>query len=109
MVSKVERLEIQVSSGAEQQNDPVVPDQGGRMMRSDPVYPIAESNMPNTEVVRKRAYELYEQNGRREGGALDDWVKAESQLSTAPTPQSRKEAMISGPTPAAAPELSSNL
>jgi len=30
--------------------------------------------------IRVRAYELYEQRGRRDGHALDDWLEAEAQL-----------------------------
>lgn len=33
--------------------------------------------------VAQRAYELYEQRGRQEGRALEDWVKAERQLVSA--------------------------
>jgi hypothetical protein len=32
------------------------------------------------ERIAQRAYELYEQQGRQEGRALDDWVNAERQL-----------------------------
>lgn len=32
-----------------------------------------------------RAYALYEQRGRQEGRALEDWVNAERQLATAPS------------------------
>ena len=31
-------------------------------------------------LVAERAYELYEQRGRQEGRALEDWLNAESQL-----------------------------
>jgi hypothetical protein len=30
--------------------------------------------------VAQRAYELYEQRGRRDGGSLEDWLNAEQQL-----------------------------
>jgi len=30
--------------------------------------------------IARRAYELYEQRGRQEGRALEDWVNAEQQL-----------------------------
>ena len=30
--------------------------------------------------IAERAYELYEQRGRQEGRALEDWLNAESQL-----------------------------
>jgi outer membrane protein TolC len=32
------------------------------------------------ERIARRAYELYEQRGRQEGQALEDWVNAERQL-----------------------------
>jgi HSP20 family molecular chaperone IbpA len=32
------------------------------------------------EAVRRRAYELFEQRGCLEGGDLDDWLKAESEV-----------------------------
>ncbi|HEX4075334.1 MAG TPA: DUF2934 domain-containing protein [Candidatus Acidoferrales bacterium] len=32
------------------------------------------------ERIRLRAYELYEQRGRRDGSALDDWLQAEAEL-----------------------------
>jgi hypothetical protein len=31
-------------------------------------------------LIAQRAYELYEQRGRQEGRALEDWLNAESQL-----------------------------
>ncbi len=35
------------------------------------------------EHIRSRAYELYEQRGRREGHALDDWLQAEAEVTQA--------------------------
>jgi predicted small metal-binding protein len=32
------------------------------------------------ERIRVRAYELYEQHGKRDGHALDDWYQAEAEL-----------------------------
>jgi hypothetical protein len=32
-----------------------------------------------TERIRQRAYELYEQHGRVDGFALDDWLQAEAE------------------------------
>jgi Protein of unknown function (DUF2934) len=32
------------------------------------------------ESIRRRAYELYEQRGRIEGFALDDWLQAEAEI-----------------------------
>ena len=54
--------------------DPVTPNQGGRMMPSDPITPTPE------DAVRLKAYEYYQQRGATDGQALDDWLRAESQL-----------------------------
>lgn len=32
------------------------------------------------EAIRERAYELYEQRGRLDGHALDDWLTAEAEV-----------------------------
>jgi len=32
------------------------------------------------EQIRCRAYQLYEQRGREEGNELDDWIRAESEV-----------------------------
>ncbi len=37
------------------------------------------------ESIRRRAYELYEQRGRIEGFALDDWLQAEAEVLRART------------------------
>ncbi|HUO14506.1 MAG TPA: DUF2934 domain-containing protein [Verrucomicrobiae bacterium] len=31
-------------------------------------------------IIRRRAYELYEQRGRKEGHAVDDWLCAEAEI-----------------------------
>jgi len=31
-------------------------------------------------MVRKRAYEIYERNGKQEGNELDDWLQAEIEV-----------------------------
>ncbi|HKU28640.1 MAG TPA: DUF2934 domain-containing protein [Candidatus Sulfotelmatobacter sp.] len=56
--------------------DPVLPDQGGRMMPVDPLG----INASREEAVRKKAYEIYEQRGRENGNALQDWAEAERAL-----------------------------
>ncbi len=56
--------------------DPVLPDQGGRMIAVDPLG----TNANREEKVRLRAYQLYEQRGRKEGYADEDWLEAESQI-----------------------------
>ena len=36
-----------------------------------------KSDIPTEERIRQCAYELYEQRGRADGFALDDWLQAE--------------------------------
>ncbi|MGE5112015.1 MAG: DUF2934 domain-containing protein, partial [Acidobacteriaceae bacterium] len=56
--------------------DPVLPDQGGRLMGADPgqVVPSRE------EDIRRRAYAIYESRGKQDGSALTDWLAAELSL-----------------------------
>ena len=56
--------------------DPVMPHQGGRLMASDPGHVIPTSD----EDLRRRAYAKFEQRGRENGRALDDWLAAESEI-----------------------------
>lgn len=57
-------------------------------MKSKPKKPTPQRIMKQThksgrdhqEQIRRRAYELYEQRGRGDGFALDDWLQAESEL-----------------------------
>jgi hypothetical protein len=60
--------------------DPVLPDQAGRVMRSDPGYVIPLSE----EDIRQLAYLIYESRGRQDGNALDDWLAAESSCRSVP-------------------------
>ncbi len=41
----------------------------------------AEARTELEEQIRRRAYELYEQRGRVDGYALDDWLQAEAEVS----------------------------
>jgi hypothetical protein len=60
------------------------------MLASTPrVSPHAEQSGPAIQIskadwtherIERRAYELYEQRGRQEGRALEDWVNAERQF-----------------------------
>ena len=45
-----------------------------------------------TERIRQRASELYEQRGRVDGFALDDWLQAETEILGAQKPQKVKTA-----------------
>ena len=56
-------------------------------MKSKPKIPTPQpprqtpkSGRDHEEQIRRRAYELYEQHGRGDGFALDDWLQAESEL-----------------------------
>jgi DUF2934 family protein len=69
--------------------DPVTPDQSGRLMPADPLGINAspeevkrkfDVSASRDEVIRQRAYEIYEQQGREQGYALNHWLRAESEL-----------------------------
>ena len=69
--------------------DPVVLYQSGRLMPADPlginsspeeVKRKFNVSAAREDVVRQRAYEIYEQHGREEGYALDHWLQAENEL-----------------------------
>jgi hypothetical protein len=73
----------------EKHGDPVVPDQSGRLMPADPLGINSSSDEVKRkfnvsaaweDTVRKRAYEIYEQQGREEGYALNHWLRAEHEL-----------------------------
>jgi Protein of unknown function (DUF2934) len=59
-------------------------------MKSTPMTTKSKSRKPRSpkpaqpndteESIRRRAYELYEQRGRIEGFALDDWLQAEREI-----------------------------
>lgn len=57
--------------------DPVVQDQGGRSMPIDPLCPVSASHQ---ELVRIKAYEIYEQSGKEHGREIDHWLAAEQQV-----------------------------
>lgn len=53
-------------------------------MKTAPRRPTPSENDPDSQqVIRKRAYELYEFRGKEEGHDLDDWLQAESELKQA--------------------------
>ncbi len=41
---------------------------------------VVESNANAEENIRHRAYQLYEERGREDGHALDDWLRAEGEV-----------------------------
>ena len=78
-----------MAANLEKHADPVVPDQAGRLMPADPmginssvehVKRKFNVNAAREDVVRQRAYEIYEQQGREEGYALNHWLRAECEL-----------------------------
>ncbi len=69
------------------QADPVVPDQAGRLMPIDPLGINASPeeirrsfHLHQEKVLRRRAYEIWEQRAREDGHALDHWLQAEREL-----------------------------
>ncbi len=69
---------MSVPKGTRKKTDPVVSDQGGRLMQVDPHH---SPNAPREEAVRRKAYELYEVRGKTDGHDLEDWLKAEALVS----------------------------
>lgn len=53
------------------------------------------SSNDTTEGIRQRAYELYEQRGKVDGFALDDWLQAEAETFGAQKQQQVKAAKAS--------------
>jgi hypothetical protein len=54
-------------------------------MAKDPIKKtptsVATETHPNLEEeIRRRAYELYEERGREDGRDLDDWLRAEAEV-----------------------------
>jgi len=42
--------------------------------------------LPTDEEIAARAHQIYEQRGRADGSALDDWLAAEAELGAAEAP-----------------------
>jgi hypothetical protein len=42
--------------------------------------PVEPKTSELDDRIRLRAYELYEQRGRRDGSELEDWVRAENEV-----------------------------
>ena len=42
--------------------------------------PTSKEKLPSEELIRRRAYELYEQRGRPGGHELDDWLEGEREV-----------------------------
>ena len=43
---------------------------------------VEDSSVSYTHLIAQRAYKLYEQGGRKDGAAVKDWERAESQIRT---------------------------
>jgi hypothetical protein len=51
--------------------------------KSTSVTPIPDPRPNLEEEIRCRAYELYEQRGRKDGHDVDDWLRAEAEVAHA--------------------------
>jgi len=51
-----------------------------RTSSSHPSTSHPESQALTEELVRQRAYQLYEERGREDGHDLDDWLRAEAEM-----------------------------
>jgi Protein of unknown function (DUF2934) len=68
---------------APQPGPPVAPVGVPRRQAPGPIVTPHMPEMPDLiEQVRARAYELYEQRGRRDGFAEQDWLQAEAEILT---------------------------
>ncbi len=54
--------------------------ESGNVQTLQAVPPINGGTPSGDEVIRRRAYELWEQRGREHGLDADDWYRAESEL-----------------------------
>jgi Protein of unknown function (DUF2934) len=50
-----------------------------KVLRSAPI-PSSRRPAAIEEVIRRRAYQLYVEGGRREGHTKEDWLRAESEV-----------------------------
>ena len=57
---------------------------------------LAKQSVDLTPQIATRAYELYEQRGRREGHAGQDWLDAEREAKAEPKPEAKAEAKPQG-------------
>ncbi len=69
---------MSVPKGTRKRTDPVVSDQGGRLMQVDPQD---SPNASRHETIRRKAYQIYVERGRGDGHELDDWLEAETLVS----------------------------
>jgi Protein of unknown function (DUF2934) len=48
--------------------------------KSTSVTPISDPQPNLDEAIRCRAYQLYEERGRKDGHDMDDWLRAEAEV-----------------------------
>jgi Protein of unknown function (DUF2934) len=51
-----------------------------RKIRERAITPVSSPEAVVEEKIRRRAYELYEERGREEGHAEEDWLRAEAEV-----------------------------
>lgn len=55
--------------------------------KSDHAPKPVRSAAPTLEQIQARAYELFEEGGRRNGHEIEDWLRAEQELKERPLPR----------------------
>jgi hypothetical protein len=73
-VERDEAIRFLTSIAKQRESDSTTPDNGVLLTALATVVEITQ------ESIRKLAYDIWEKHGRLEGGALQDWLEAESQL-----------------------------
>lgn len=63
-----------------------------RVWRTSDAICRFEKELNTDERIRRRAHELYEQRGRFEGFAVEDWLQAETEILGRQKPSKTKEA-----------------
>jgi hypothetical protein len=58
---------------------------------------VIMSSAVDREKIAQRAYQIYEQRGKRPGSELDDWIKAEQELMDQGKPKSQSSKKKSFP------------
>jgi len=71
------------------------PDRTTATRRQTPALAVMKSAPDLQEQIRRRANELYEQRGRVDGFALDDWLRAETEILGAQKQQKARAAKVS--------------
>lgn len=53
-----------------------------RISKQDRSGAVDQASPELEEQIRRRAYELYEERGRTDGHDMDDWLRAESEITS---------------------------